>query len=298
MSSRFTRRAFLIFLALALAGSAIFYWRPFADPTRTGPELQRLAGHCSEQLSKIAEEDAFDGAEVAGSPEHVLAAFSKWTSLDPMDWVGRRPDLRMVIAYGDDFEICHRFDGRGFVIATHSRHKTLETARWVRRHSEAGRPTITQFERDPSVHNGEATAIFTLGIDAVSGKVLRLQLAGQRAGERSVEGTYRFDATTGELEILIGLEERAVMTPDGVLSSTHYRTCFEPDQPCDEPWETTRYTFDDDGNPTDRRTDLGGEEQHDQLVLTKNDRGDWTERRLAGASDENETARRTLIYRN
>ncbi len=286
-----------VLLAGVVVAVAFYLLAPEGDSTRTNAQIEKIKNTCDDRLSALFDENAFAGAEVPGSPAHALAEFIKWSWIKPLEWFGRRGDLKMIITYGTDFDNCYLLDTQGYVVASHSRHKDAQSTRWLRRSDVDGRVAITVFERDPAVLDGAATAWYTLGVDPASKEIARLALAGQSAGERSVDGAYRYDETGGRLELDVRREEKIEMAADGLLIHSLYRTCFDPDAPCDEPWETTRYTYDDAGNLTWREMEFGSDRQNDELVSTLNGRGDWVEWRFNNAPSDNQATRRAIFYR-
>ena len=287
----------IVVLTGVIAAAAFYFLQPAAVSTRSDTQLERIMQTCEDKLSGLAEETIFEGADVEGSPEHALAEYIKWSWLSPLQWVGRRDDLRMIISYGAEFENCYRFDTAGYVVASHSRHKDAETTRWLKRSDDGGPATVTLMERDPAVLDGAPTAWYTLGAESSSGMFMRTHLAGRNAGESAVDGSFRFSPATRQLELHVRQDEKVLLTANGLLVRSHYRVCFDPDAPCDEPWETTTYAFDAAGNLTQRDIDLGTETRHDELVPLLNDRGDWIEWRFKSAAPDSQPTRRAIIYR-
>lgn len=282
---------------VAMAGAAWLSLRPEQTAIKDAVQAADAARACSEVLAPVMAADAFAGAAF-GSGVHALGVFVKWTWLPPLEWIGHRSDLRMIVSYGEDVRNCYALDDNGYVIAHHSRHGEAWTSRWIERSDTDGRLSLTFYEQDSSLHDGKATARFVIGVDPQSGTFSRLQLAGRDAGERTEVGRYSFDAATGHLELHVGLENRVLLGSDGLLIRSYYRPCFDPEMPCEDPWEETAYTFDPSGNLIGRHIDFEGEKQHDDLALTVNARGDWVEWRLTTTGGEDRTARRAVFYRD
>lgn len=287
----------VVVLAGVIAAAAFYLLQPQAVSTRSDTQLERIKQTCDDKLAGLAEEGVFQGAEAEGSSEHALAEFIKWSWLSPLQWVGRRADLHMIISYGADFENCYRFDAAGYVVASHSRHKEAETTRWLTRSEDGGEVTVTLLERDPAVLDGAPTAWYTLSADPSSGNFMRTHLAGRNAGDSAIDGAFRFDPATRQLELQVRQDEKVLLSASGLLVRSHYRVCFDPESPCDEPWETTDYVFDAAGNLKQRDVDLGTERQHAELALVLNDRGDWVEWRFTSAAPDSQPTRRAILYR-
>ena len=154
---------------VALAGVVVavgFYLlAPEGDSTRSNAQIEKIKNTCDDKLAALADENTFGGADVPGSPEHAIAEFIKWSWINPLERFGQRGDLQMIITYGADFDNCYLLDSRGYVVASHSRHKDAQSTRWLRRSDADGRVAVTVFERDPAVLEGQATAWYTLGVD-------------------------------------------------------------------------------------------------------------------------------------
>lgn len=297
MSRTFVKTMAVLLLCIVLvAGVYIFINRP-APATRTASETDAIAQVCRNELTPLVDTGLFAGADRPGSPDHVLASYVKWIWISPLEWVGARDDISMIVRYGSGFHKCYLFDGSGYVLAYSSRHGESSSVHWIERADVDGGVSLTFLETDPAVREGKPTAWYTVTVDPQGRELKRLQLAGSNAGARSREGRYEFDSETGRLELWVGQEDRAVFGADGLLLRSYHRPCYDPDLPCEDPWEETVYKFDAAGNLISRDIDLGAEQQHDELELVTNDRGDWLEWRFKTATADNQATRRAIVYR-
>ena len=276
---------------------AVFVFEGLNEAPPERSEVQQFALECEQTLKGRMDEAVFDGADSPGSPAHALAEYVKWSWMGPLKWIGRRDDLRMIVGHGSAFLVCYQFDTRGYIVAMHRRHEQSQSTKWITRGEADGRLTLTFYEQDPGVLEGEVTAWYTLTASPGTSDITTQLLAGRSAGLKSVDGTYTYDVAQGHLELTVRQEGRVVVGPDGLPVASYSRTCYDPQLPCEDPWETTLYTFDANGNLTKRDIDFGDEKQHDELVLKVNGRGHWIEWRFASTPDEKVLDRRTIFYR-
>ena len=296
--SKTTLRIMTALLAgiVLVSGVYIVINRP-PPATRTASEIDAVADACRNALAPLIDATLFSGDTAPQAPQRALAAYLKWSWLEPLHWHGGRGDIEMVVVYGSGFHKCYAVDALGNVLASRVRQNDAWSARWLRRTDDAEGFSVTLHEQDPALRDGEAAAVQAFAADAGTGEITSVRLSGRDAGLREVVARYSVDAASGRLDLHIGVEERAEIGPDGRVARSMQRPCFDPDAPCEEPWEATVYTYDDAGNPVRRETDLDGERHSEAIAVVTNGRGDWIELRVEDGDDTAGTVRRAIIYR-
>ena len=275
------------------------------------PGVETVVRECKENLDHRIDPSVFAGADVPGSPEHVMAFYIKSIHLNFWQWFSGRPDIAAIVHLdGEQFE-CVLVDGKGAIVGLHQGRKSdglFSDVYWITKIDVGGRKVFVQHLVDVSKGQDDVLGRSGLTVDEAKKQVFWIDLRdGKIIGP--AEASYSIDKSSGQLtiETFHYDDDRPVQidkdfyAPSGLRVRELQWFCYDSD-PCEDPVGESRFTYDGQGNLIAmeyRKAERTGNYSYE---FTVNDRGDWISHSASGVHSSHIAPmkvleRRHIVYR-